>query len=78
MIFILYFEYLECIVVLLNNYVRLCVIYCLLVFKFNGFKIIVFFEEWLCYFDKFVIIFEELIIIGDFNFYVDDLNNIDV
>ena len=67
-----HFEHMDCTVV--SNYVnvRLCILYRPLPSKRNGFKNIVFFDQWSLYLDRLAVITNDVIISGDRNFHLDN------
>ena len=57
--------------------VILCILYRPPPSKRNGFKNIVFFDEWSLYLDQLAFITNDVIITGDLNFHLDNVNDVD-
>lgn len=57
----------------MNCFICIVVVYC-----FFSFFVLVFFDEFLLYFENIVMCFEFLVIVGDFNFYMDLVYSKDV
>lgn len=73
------FEVYEVVLKLFGNYnLRLVNIYCFLLFIVNGFSVVLFFEEFFIYFEYLNLVVGFLLMFGDFNFYVDWLNDFDL
>lgn len=69
------FEYFKCMMFINGFKLWICIVYRLFLLKVNKLILFLFFNEWVDYISFYVIDIEELFIIGDFNFYFDNVND---